>query len=461
MATGRLGRGRNESKAGRAAVPRRRRVPVLLAAACVALTGCPATPGPTAGRPAVADVPDRLAAVDVPDLPAQPDGESSAESPGSASSSLPAYQMRGSAGPSLVWTGERFGIAWQDDRDRGPDVYFAALDSTGEKLVADTRVSLGGARAGMPSLAWGGGEYGLAWCAVRAGEAEERFVRLDRSGAPAGGETLVSSHHGLCRVPALVRAEEGWAVAWTDDRPDEGGIFLARLDAAGAVTGEASRVAGAEGSVGDPKLIATRPGYAAAWHVLGDGFYDASLARFDPQGSRLGVASLVPGGPGPSRTASYPALARAVDGLAAAWVDTRDGNNEIYFARFAADGRQEGVDLRVTDHPGSSLWPALAAGAHGFGLAWRDERNREVGIVFLRVNGDDLRAGEEHVVAAGSRNDAAPVLVAGESGWGLAWTYDAYGFAEVHFLRLDDDGERLGDERRVSDHPGRPREPTR
>ncbi len=450
MTNGRSWRGR--AKASRPAHRRSMRSSLLFAAASLVAAGCPATPGPAPGRPVQADVPEP---------PPQPIVDNARVSPPGTPSSMPAYRMHGSAGPSLVWTGERFGLAWQDDRDEGPDVYFAALDSTGEKLVADTRVSLGGARAGLPSLAWGGDGYGVAWCAEREGEAEERFVRTGRNGARVGGETLAASHHGLCRTPSLVRSGDGWALAWTDDRPDEGGVFLARLDDAGTLRGEPARIVVAAGSVGDPKLVATRAGLAAGWHVLADGFYDASIARFDAQGGALESASLVPDGPGPGGTASYPAPARAGDGLAAAWVDTRDGNNEIYFARFGADGTRAGADLRVTDHPGSSLWPSLAAGEGGFGLAWRDERNGEEGIVFTRVDGDGSSAGAEHVVAAGSRNDAAPALVAGESGWGLAWTYDAYGFAEVHFLRLDREGERAGDERRVSDHPGRPREPAR
>src|SRR5262245_4876806 len=94
-----------------------------------------------------------------------------------------------SQAPSLVWNGSGFGLAWSDGRD-GPDpeIYFVALDPTGAKLTADLRITNAPALSLGSSLVWTGSEYGLAWHDLRDGDPEIYFARLAASGEKIGGD---------------------------------------------------------------------------------------------------------------------------------------------------------------------------------------------------------------------------------------------------------------------------------
>lgn len=66
--------------------------------------------------------------------------------------------------------------------------------------------------------------------------------------------------------------------------------------------------------------------------------------------------------------------------LATAWEDARqDGNYEIYFARFGAQGAKLGPDVRLTDAPRFSLHPQLLWTGTEYLVVWDDRRAEELG----------------------------------------------------------------------------------
>ena len=80
----------------------------------------------------------------------------------------------------------------------------------------------------------------------------------------------------------------------------------------------------------------------------------------------------------PSGDQYWPSLAVGADGtLYAAWADTRNGNYDIYFARSTDGGATWSANIRVEDSPsGDQSSPSLAVGADGtLYAAWGDSRN--------------------------------------------------------------------------------------
>jgi hypothetical protein len=143
-----------------------------------------------------------------------------------------------SSAPSLIWTGTEYGLAWKDRRDGNWEIYFTRIDAAGNKIGGDVRISDAPVSSCCPSLAWSGDEYGVVWDDERDGQWELYFARIDAMGDKIGGDVRLTFHAGTTVDASAVRNDTGYAVAWDDDR--DGGnreIYFNRIGCA-AVDGD-------------------------------------------------------------------------------------------------------------------------------------------------------------------------------------------------------------------------------
>jgi hypothetical protein len=84
--------------------------------------------------------------------------------------------------PALAWNGDGFGLAWTDQRSGALGVYFGRLGADGALTGAALRLGQARVEALLPSLAWTGAEYGVAWTEVVGQTARLRFARVTRDG---------------------------------------------------------------------------------------------------------------------------------------------------------------------------------------------------------------------------------------------------------------------------------------
>jgi hypothetical protein len=126
------------------------------------------------------------------------------------------------------------------------------------------------------------------------------------------------------------------------------------------------------------------------------------------------------------RRATPVALAWSGNQYGITWVDSRDGNPEIYFARRDANGGALGSDVRVTSAIGSSILPSLVAHAAGFALAWQDDRTGtgDNEIYFARLDENGVKVGDDTLVTSldGAISQEPSIAWTG-SEYGIAW-YD-------------------------------------
>ena len=66
------------------------------------------------------------------------------------------------------------------------------------------------------------------------------------------------------------------------------------------------------------------------------------------------------------------------------WTDNRDGNSEVYFALGSAGGVKIGADVRVTNDANRSVIPSLVWTGSEYGVSWTDNRDGNYEIYFAR-----------------------------------------------------------------------------
>jgi hypothetical protein len=154
---------------------------------------------------------------------------------------------------------------------------------------------------------------------------------------------------------------------------------------------------------------------------------------------------------GSQGTGVRPAVAWSGAGFGVVWVDSRDGNGEVYFARLSADGERVGSDLRVTEDRADSGEPAIVWTGSDYGVAWHDARGGGYGVYFARISRDGAKLGGDVRIDAGDADARSPSLAWTGAEYGVAWSDSRDGSTEIYFARVSVAGAKVGDDVRVTD----------
>jgi len=291
--------------------------------------------------------------------------------------------------PSLAWTGSEFGVSWMDDRDGNPEIYFGRISSTGTKIGADVRITNDAniwlTYYGWNSLAWTGSEFGVSWMDYRDNfDGEIYFARISSSGAKIGADVRITNDAKASMVPSLAWTGSEYGVSWMDEDPGNYEIYFARISADGTKIGADVRITNATGGREYPSLVWTGSEYGVSWEDNRDGNFEIYFARISGSGTKIGADVRI------TNDANYSGILSLVwtgSEFGVSWMDDRDGNDEIeiYFARISASGTKIGADVRITNDANDSYFPSLAWAGSEYGVCWMDHRDGNWEIYFARI----------------------------------------------------------------------------
>jgi len=310
-------------------------------------------------------------------------------------------------GASVTFTGppwNEYGLAWEDRRDSDFEIYFQRMNTDGQKLMADRRISYGADFSINSSIAWNPDDeqWGIAWEDRRhAGESgddienfELYFSRVGLDGIripPAGSdqpEVRLTFTNDLSESPQIVWAGDEWGVVWNEGQVGDFEIYFRRFDLEGNALVPAMRVTDAEGDSINPTIGWSGTEYAIAWMderpgQVGD--QEIFWAHFGKDESPLERPVT-----NEAANSRYPSLLWTGSKWLLGWSDYRDGNYEIYYAVFDQEGARIGGDRRLTNRAEDSVFASFTRGGGDIGVLWNDFRdlNWEVYFTELLCSGD-------------------------------------------------------------------------
>jgi hypothetical protein len=406
--------------------------------------------------------------------------------------------LAASTSPSLAWTGQDYGLVWQDSRTDGDptdgvtsgdwDLYFAKLDVLGFKVGTGTCQVVGSpdVSTGNPcqtlldcpetrqcsSASTGGTAFDP--CTVdeecpdgKCDDTPQQCVidDLQLSGVTAGDV-------GNASDPDLIFTGVEFGLAWSDTQTGNREIYFLRLDEDGNPTGPASRITTNAAGSFTPSLIWTGQEYGVAWMDDRDGNQEIYYARIDAMGHEIGDGTCVAMS-NPQASTGTACTAVSVCGNA---FQCSAGSLEPLIPCTTHDQCAGGFcepvpqiceipDFRVTDDPAPSTNPAMAwqfvDGQQA--IAWRDTRdgNREIYFALLEVvAGEVTKITSDLRITDDPADSSLPDLVFANDRFGLAWhdsrnTRSQQPNTEMYFTLLDTDGARLSpDDTRITQRPG-------
>ncbi|MBW2262989.1 MAG: putative metal-binding motif-containing protein [Deltaproteobacteria bacterium] len=143
-----------------------------------------------------------------------------------------------------------------------------------------------------------------------------------------------------------------------------------------------------------------------------------------------------------------------------AWVDARDGDQDIYFVRVTADGTKIGSDVNVTDTTEYTSEVSIAWTGSEYVACWEDQRGSNVNIYCRRIGEDGSLPGTDTLVTSTANVARFPAVAWAGSQAGVIWEDLRSSYRDVYFHRLAADGSVTGSELRVTSYSANVYTPT-
>ncbi len=146
------------------------------------------------------------------------------------------------------------------------------------------------------------------------------------------------------------------------------------------------------------------------------------------------------------RESEFPSLAWTGSQMGVAWMDGRDGNQEIYFRAADMNASSLGPEVRITN---SAEWddrPSLCWTGADFAVAWIHENKSTFNLLFQKLDPAGRPRGKAGAIVRGAMLGKDVALAWSGAGYGLVYTDYAEGPAQgsLVFRYLNDAGKPAG-----------------
>jgi hypothetical protein len=210
--------------------------------------------------------------------------------------------------------------------------------------------------------------------------------------------------------------------------------------------------------IGGVAIAGTDDGAAVAWVGRDANDPQVHVTKIDRSGKKIADVQLTTA----KGDASDVAIgADPAGGFLVAWVDSRDGNGEVYAEHLGKD-LQKGTEQRITNAPADATDLAMLITSDRAWLAWADPRESpKDGFADIWVNALDLK--DAKVIVPESRllptaaHSRSPSLCKVDAGIAVAWIEEAAAGADSRSAQsygamlavLDEKGAKKGDATRI------------
>ena len=348
-------------------------------------------------------------------------------------------------------------IAWEDTRNVHFDIYAQRIDAHGNVLWKKDGVSICSApeNQNRPRIVSdGSGGAIITWHDVRNGISNSDIyaqhidadgnVQWTKDGIP------VCAVANAQNSPCIATDGAGGAIIiWQDFRTNYADLYAQRINKNGESlwAKDGVLVCGTSGAQSAPVVVVDGVGgVIVVWQDFRRTYADIYAQRVDGSGKtaweRSGVALC--NAPGHE---SFPVITgNGAEGAIVAWVDTRNGNNDVFAQQVDGNGTVQWLTngIPVCTVSGNQNYPVMVSdGAGGAILAWWDMRSGDFNIYAQRIDltGNALwvKDGLAVCVEANIQN-CAYISSDGSGGAIISWNDNRVSAFDVYVQRIDPKG---------------------
>jgi hypothetical protein len=210
-----------------------------------------------------------------------------------------------SMNPRVLWNGNEFVCAYAKQIGDVCEIYLMRVARDGSLIgTGEMQISEGNRNALNPSICFSGDSYGLAWEDFRNDRGHIYFCRLSTDGGRFSYDQRVSvGKNGVSNTPSIAHNGDNFAIAWIewpDDMRQNNAIHFAKVTNRGNLNGEIHRVVTEKAIQGPPTLLWRESEYVVIWQDSREGAPQIFAQRIDPDGVRIGGETRLSNGEGAS-----------------------------------------------------------------------------------------------------------------------------------------------------------------
>lgn len=358
-------------------------------------------------------------------------------------------------------------ITWEDARNVHFDIYAQRVDAHGNVLWAMDGVPICTAEENQDRpkiISDGSGGAIITWHDIRHGRSNSDIYaqRIDANGNTqwATNGVPVCTEVNEQNSPCIITDGDGGAIiVWQDFRTNYADLCAQRINKNGELLWEKDGVlvCGASGAQSAPLMVSDGTGGGiVVWQDFRRSYADIYAQRIDGSGTRLwdkrGVAVCTALG-----HESFQVIAgNGAEGAIMAWVDTRNGHNDIYAQQVDGNGVTHWLDngIPVCAASDNQCYPVITSdGAGGAFFSWWDKRSGNFDIYAQHVDlaGNVLWEKDGIAICAetGIQN-YVDITNDGEGGLMLVWNDNRHSTFDVFAQRIDRKGLPLWEKNGVA-----------
>ena len=217
----------------------------------------------------------------------------------------------------------------------------------------------------------------VVWYDERDGDQQVYYKRSADDGASWGRDTRLSEHTGVRMdhdplLPAVAVCSSRVYVVWHAPRSNRQDVYLRRSIDGGITWKPTIRLSNGPGSSAHGSIAAAGDSVHVVFGDQRDGQAEVYYTRSTDAGETWGKERRLTDVP---HISWVPCVAAAGKYVFLAWIDGRDGNEELYVKRSTDGGKTWGPDTRLTTNDANSWAPSVAVVGDTVHLAWFDQRH--------------------------------------------------------------------------------------
>ena len=309
----------------------------------------------------------------------------------------------------------------------------ARFSSSGARVGTDTRLTIAHGASHSPTINWTGTDYIVAWGDNRAAPVLG-VNRFDPAGVAIDTETLIPASFAALQ-PIIVAEPGGFRIAYVNlDGANNQDLYYLRIDANLDLSGGPFGLS-TTGEHSGVSLAFNGTQFALGYEYALTGLHRTYVHRFGLSGGSLGQTTLtsiaqfeLPG---------YTSVAWDGTAWAFAWDESRTVSG-LYFRRVATDGTMASPETVRVSHSAGVSAPSLIATPSGYALAWVDRRDGNDEIYFAKLDPSGALATPAIRVTNTPNNAFSPILVDAGGRFAIAWGEELGGYnADMFVATLD------------------------
>ncbi|HEY5125564.1 MAG TPA: exo-alpha-sialidase [Ignavibacteria bacterium] len=240
-------------------------------------------------------------------------------------------------------------------------------------------------------------------------------------------------------------------VVWTDLRDGNYEIYYKRSSDEGTSWGADTRLTNNSGLSLDPKVAVSGEVVHIVWMDTRDGNYEIYYKRSTDGGLTWGADTRLTNNTAYSYRVSISLSASVVHIV---WYDNRDGNYEIYYKNSTDGGTTWGTDTRLTNAIFESYYPSISASGSVVHVSWHDMRDGNREIYYKRSTdggtswGSDVRLTNDTAYSYYSSIGVSGSVVH------IVWSDFRDSDYEIYYKRSTDGGSSWGSDTRLTNALG-------